>query len=198
MDSVVSRVVKANVPGDFVEFGVALGGTSIILAKYANAAHRFHGFDVFAMIPPPNAEKDDEKSIARYKVIKSGKSKGIRGNGEYYGYRDNLIDEVKLNFRKFGLPVDGERIQLHKGLFEETWPKSDIGTVCFAHIDCDWYDSVAYCLKAIKGKMPVGSAILLDDYNDYGGARTAVDEFVAKNQDFEFESGLNPVLWKRR
>src|SRR3546814_6399647 len=66
------------VPGDFVEFGVALGGSAIVIAHQANG-RRFHGFDVFAMIPEPSSEKDDEKSRRRYQAIKSGASPGIKG-----------------------------------------------------------------------------------------------------------------------
>src|SRR3546814_18576292 len=65
------------VPGDFVEFGVALGGSAIVIAHQANG-RRFHGFDVFAMIPEPSSEKDDEKSRRRYQAINRGRHKGSR------------------------------------------------------------------------------------------------------------------------
>jgi len=37
--------------------------------------------------------------------------------------------------------------------------------------------------------MSPGGLIVLDDYHDYGCARTAVDEFVAARRDFTFELG---------
>jgi O-methyltransferase len=77
------------VSGDVLEFGVALGGSAIVLAGIAGLAHRrFYGFDVFEMIPAPTSEKDDEKSKQRYNLIASGKSEGIGGD-LYYGYRNN-------------------------------------------------------------------------------------------------------------
>jgi asparagine synthase (glutamine-hydrolysing) len=36
----------ANVDGDFLEFGVALGGSGIVAAHHAKPARRFVGFDV--------------------------------------------------------------------------------------------------------------------------------------------------------
>jgi asparagine synthase (glutamine-hydrolysing) len=195
IERVLHEVEAGGTAGDIVEFGVALGGSGIMLAHHAGGGRRFIGLDVFAMIPPPTSEKDDAKSKARYETISSGASKGLGGD-TYYGYRDHLYDEVKQNFARHGVPVDGDRIQLHKGLFEETWPGLDVKAIAVAHVDCDWYDPVRYCLEAIGQKMSAGGAVIIDDYNDYGGCRTAVDEFVAARSDFAFEDGVNPFLRK--
>lgn len=188
---------REEVPGDILEFGLALGGSGIVLAGHAGDKRRFHGFDVFGMIPPPDSEKDDRKSKERYAVINSGASVGIGGD-EYYGYRDDLYEQVRASFARHGRPVDGDRIQLHKGLFEETWPNISVEQIAYAHIDCDWYDPVKFCLESVADKLSGGGIILIDDYHDYGGARTAVDEFMAARPDFLFEAGANPILRKRR
>ena len=194
----IERALRAaqSVPGDFAEFGVALGGSAILIAGHAKG-RRFHGFDVFAMIPEPTSAKDDEKSRQRYAVIQSGASRGLDGD-TYYGYRSDLFAEVKHAFAEHGLPVDGKSIKLHKGLFEETVPKADLQTIAFAHIDCDWYDPVRYCLTAIGDNMSVGGVIVIDDYHDYGGCRIAVDEFRSERSDFVFDDGANPILRKVR
>lgn len=184
LTSQLIETLAAGVAGQVLEFGIALGGSGTLLAKGAVAHQRhFHGFDVFAMIPPPTSEKDDENSKRRYNQIKSGKSKGIGGE-KYYGYRDNLFDEVTETFTRHGIPVDGETVIFHKGLFEETWPSYQDGPVAFAHIDCDWYDPVAFCLRAVADLMPSGGTIILDDYDAYGGCRTATLEFLEQRQDF--------------
>lgn len=183
------------VDGDVLEFGVALGGSAIILAKHLPASKRFLGFDVFGMIPPPTSDKDDEHSKSRYEVIKSGGSKGI-GDDQYYGYRDNLFEQVQSSFNKYGMTVDGDRISLLKGLFEDTWRPDLVDNISLVHIDCDWYDPVVFCLDACADKMSPQGIIIIDDYNDYGGCRTAVNEFLASRSDFEFEAGPNPFLRK--
>jgi len=195
LENSLSTVDRDRVPGDVLEFGVALGGSAIILAAHACNGRHFHGFDVFGLIPPPTSEKDDEKSKERYEVIRSGRSSGIGGDG-YYGYRDRLYEDVKASFAKHHRPVDGHTIQLHKGLFEDTWPEIAVDRIAFAHIDCDWYDPVRYCLESVADKLSPGGIILIDDYNDYGGARTAVDEFISKRAEFAFEPGANPILRK--
>jgi O-methyltransferase len=193
----INLSVREGVPGDLLEFGVALGGSSILLAKHATSERKFHGFDVFGMIPAPTSEKDDEKSYRRYKEIRSGKSKGISQHSTYYGYRDNLYEEVKASLARYGYALNGESIQLHKGLFADSWPSVEIDRVAFAHIDCDWYDPVSYCLNAVSERISYGGIIVIDDYNDYDGAKTAVDEFLAIHKEFDVDLGANLVLRKR-
>lgn len=197
LDAAAQEAMAAT-PGDLLEFGVAMGGSAVLLAKKARAkGRRFAGFDVFAMIPPPTSEKDDAKSKERYEVIASGRSEGLGGD-DYYGYKTNLFDEVSETFRRYGVPVDGQDVRLVKGLFEETWPTFPVEAIAFAHIDCDWYDPVKYCLEAVAEKLGPGGVIVLDDYNDYGGCRTATDEFVAARPDFVFENGANAILRRKR
>ncbi len=190
----LGRTLAATDEGDVMEFGVALGGSAVLLAKRARkAGRRFAGFDVFGMIPPPTSAKDDETSKRRYEVIASGKSGGIDG-AQYYGYRADLYLEVCDTFSRYGVPVDGAAVNLIKGLFEVTWPSYRAQAVAFAHIDCDWYDPVKFCLEAVANRMAPGGVIVLDDYNDYGGCRTATDEFLAAHVEFASDRGLNPIL----
>ncbi len=186
------REVKA-VSGAMVEFGVAMGGSGIILARHCGAGDRFLGFDVFAMIPPPASTKDDAKSKARYETIASGQSRGI-GDDSYYGYRNDLLGDVKAAFARHGAPVDGRRVQLVKGLFEDSWADAAPDRIALVHIDCDWYDPVRFCLEAVADRLSSGGIIIIDDYHDYGGCRTAVDEFVAARPDYRMEAGANPFL----
>jgi asparagine synthase (glutamine-hydrolysing) len=193
IESALAEVRRNNVPGDVMEFGVALGGSAILLAQAAGEGRRFFGLDVFAMIPPPTSEKDDAKSKDRYQIIAAGQATGF-GDDPYYGYRDDLYEHVSAQLARFGTPVDGRRINLVKGLFEETLPTLDVGRIAFAHIDCDWYDPVRYCLHETARRLAPGGVIVIDDYNDYAGCRAAVDEFLAQNGDFDVEPGLNPIL----
>jgi O-methyltransferase len=183
--------------GVFVEFGVALGGSAIMIAGAAAAARRcFFGFDVFGLIPPPTSSKDDAKSKRRFEVIASGQASGIGGDS-YYGYRDNLYDDVVDAFHRNGLAVDSRTITLVKGLFEDTLPRTDLGRVAFCHIDCDWYDPVKFCLEQVAPRLTPGGLILLDDYHDYGGCAQATREFLSANPGFILLDGPNVILKKR-
>src|SRR5687768_8672277 len=105
----VREIEQRRISGDVLEFGVALGGSSVLLARYATPTRQFHGFDVFAMIPPPTSAKDDSKSRQRYQTIADGKSNGI-GDDIYYGYRTDLFESVCATFAKHGRPVGDGRV----------------------------------------------------------------------------------------
>lgn len=183
MNSCIASVKKNKIPGDFLEFGIALGGSGICIAKELDSGRRFIGFDVFGMIPPPS-EKDGAGPNERYETIKSGGSTGIGGN-QYYGYIENLRDVVIKNFEEFGLPVDGQRIEMVEGLYEETLPTQPERTIAFAHIDCDWYEPVKLCLEYIAPLLSLGGMIILDDYHDWPGCKKAADEFCSSHPEFE-------------
>jgi asparagine synthase (glutamine-hydrolysing) len=178
LEAVLARVRRNGVEGDYLEFGVALGGSAILIASRCPAGHAFHGYDLFGTIPPPGPE-DDERSHRRYEEIRSGRSRGI-GDDPYYGYLDDLYERVCRSFVAFGLPVDGAHVTLHKGLFADSLDPADRRRVAFAHIDCDWYEPVRYCLDALRDRLSPGAAVILDDYADYGGCRKAVDAFIGE------------------
>lgn len=182
IESTLDRVHKTGVPGDLLEFGVALGGSAIAIASRLEGTRRFLGYDVFGMIPPPGPQ-DDARSRSRYREIHAGRSGGS-GNDAYYGYLSSLYECVLQAFARFGLTVDGKRIVLRRGLFKDTFNASDVPAVAFVHIDCDWYEPVRFCLTAIRPCLSPGGFIVLDDYNDYGGCRRAVDAFLEEHDEF--------------
>lgn len=186
------EVNERRVPGDFVEAGIALGGTGIVLATHMGPTRRFHGYDVFGMIPPPG-DRDDAKTHARYEIIASGRSAGIDGD-VYYGYIADLYERVVANFAEFGLPP-GNRVVLHQGLFEDTLHPTT--PVALAHVDSDWYDPVRTCLERLGCCVSPNGLIVVDDYYDYGGCRQAVDEFMESAPHFRFEEANTNVLLRR-
>jgi O-methyltransferase len=176
LQSCVERVNAAGVPGDVLECGVALGGSAVLLATLKGERRTFHGYDVFGLIPPPGPN-DPPEAHERHAEITSGASKGLGGD-VYYGYQDDLLEKVAAAFAAFGLEVtsDGD-VQLHRGLFEDTLVVD--GPVAFAHVDSDWFDPVDTCLRRIGPHLQTGGFVVLDDYDDYGGAREAADAYVA-------------------
>jgi asparagine synthase (glutamine-hydrolysing) len=195
IEHALKDISREGVQGCFVECGVALGGSGIIIATLMPEGRQFHGYDVFGMIPPPTSEKDDQKSRARYEAIRSGQSQGIGGD-PYYGYVEDLYERVVKNFARFGQTVDQRRVALHKGLFQDTLqPTTEIA---FAHIDCDWYDPVKLCLDRIVPCLSAGGYVVLDDYNDYGGCRRAVDEFLETGPAIEVIAREPNFVFRRR
>jgi len=69
--------------------------------------------------------------------------------------------------------------------------------VALAHIDCDWYEPVACCLKRIGAQLSRGGVIVVDDYNDYGGCRTACHEYLAAADDVRVLRALPHLVMQR-
>ncbi len=173
-------VRSANVRGSWLEAGVALGGSAILLGKLKPRGVPLDLYDVFGMIPPPGAD-DGEDAHRRYAEIASGASKGLGGD-TYYGYVDDLQQKVRANLRRFDVVPERDFVRMHRGLFEATLHPT--GPVALAHVDCDWYDSVRVCIERIAPHLSVGAMIVFDDYSSYSGCRRAVDEWLAAATNF--------------
>ncbi len=168
-------IEEAKIPGMFLEAGCALGGSAILIASAKRAKRPLWIYDVFGMIPPPTM--DDPQDVQnRYRTIVEGHSTGIGGD-KYYGYQENLMDLVQMNLNRFGIHCEQHSVSLIKGLIQDTMKISQ--PVAFAHVDVDWYEPVATCLRRVFPNLSAGGSIILDDYHDWGGCRKAADEFLA-------------------
>jgi hypothetical protein len=178
------RVEAKQIPGDLIEAGCALGGSAIVLAAAKRKERPLQVFDTFERIPPPGAH-DDADVHERFRAIEAGQAKGIAGD-TYYGYRADLLADVRAAFAAQEVPVDEHHVALVPGLFEATLQPS--AQVALAHIDCDWYDSVMTCLTRIVPALPIGGRLIIDDYDAWSGCRKAIDAYFAdKRTQFAFE-----------
>jgi hypothetical protein len=164
---------RQGVAGAIIEAGCALGGSAIVIAASKAKSRKFYIYDVFGMIPPPSPQ-DGADAHERYRLIRTGRSPGIRGD-PYYGYIDNLYDRVVRSFSQLGYPIEENHISLIKGLVQDTLHVTE--PVSLAHIDVDWYEPVWTCLERIEPHLAVGGALVIDDYLDWSGCRRAVDDY---------------------
>ena len=178
-DARLARLAQAcmkteHLDGAIVETGCALGGSSIVMAATKRPDRELHIYDVFGQIPPPS-ERDGTDCHDDYSRIASGNAKGIGTHDTYYGYVENLYDQVKSHFETAGYRVDANTVAMHRGLVEDTLKLT--GPVRLAHIDVDWYDPVMLSLQRLEPLLPVGGVIQLDDYFDYSGCIKATDDY---------------------
>lgn len=164
-------------PGSVIEAGTAYGGAAIVLAAAKSPERPLVLYDVFGPFPAPGA-KDPEEAHTRHAVIAGGAAEWPGGR-PFYSYVDDLIGNVKRSFEDCGLDADENNVTFVKGLIEETL-RID-GPVALAHVDCDWYAPVLACLERIAPRLEPGGAIVLDDYDDWSGARDAVSAHLASH-----------------
>ena len=150
--------------GDVIECGAYRGGTSLFLALLG----RLNGIDqkvllmdTFAGMPPVS-------------VYDLG-----RTDGEFTPPSDQ-VDVIRRQAEALAI---AERIEIHRGLFNETFPAlaARDARFAFVHIDANIYEgTLEACRFAIPRVSPSG-AVVFDDYNGVCdlGARLAIDEFFA-------------------
>ena len=188
------HVAEKGIEGDFIEAGVALGGSAILLSKLKPPSSSLLLYDVFSMIPPPGAD-DGEDAHSRYAEIAGGEARGL-GEDRYYGYIDDLTAVVRRNLEAFGLNEAQDGISLIEGLYEQSLHPP--GPVALAHIDCDWYESIKTCIARIYPLLSRGGIMVFDDYRSYSGCRKAVDEFLSAHKEMEIVFHVKSVgLGKR-
>jgi len=183
LELLISAVREAEaraLAGNFLEAGVAMGGSAIVIARAKAPERPLDLYDVFDLLPPPGAQ-DDPKSHEAYEYFRGGNVQGLT-NQNYVRHAPDMLGFVRENMRSFGVDPERDRITFHKGLYADTLRPS--GPVAFAHIDCDWYDSVVTCLERIVPRVPVGGILVFDDYNSYSGCRRAVDAWLASDRRF--------------
>lgn len=165
------KVCESNVPGNFVECGVARGGSSALLAyvikNYSKIPRQLFSFDTFEGMPEPT-EDDKQAGIA---ANETG-----WGTGTCSAPKDSLIKICEeLGVLDFVNPV--------QGLFQETLPVTNnkIKQIAFLHMDGDWYESTKCILENLYDQVPVNGLIQIDDFGWWDGCRKAITEFQHKN-----------------
>ncbi|HZX14100.1 MAG TPA: TylF/MycF/NovP-related O-methyltransferase [Thermodesulfobacteriota bacterium] len=155
---------RERINGSFVECGVCDGGSAGIISSVTrhNKNRHIWLFDSWEGLPEPT--ENDVSYIGE---------PGQRGMA--LGYEGKVKE---LLFRK--LKLDDNKVHLVKGWFNDTVPphKKDIGKIALLHLDCDWYESVKFCLEELYDNVVKDGFIFIDDYGHWKGCKKAVDEFI--------------------
>lgn len=161
---------EQDVPGQFVECGVAAGGSSALLAgvisRFSKRDRLLYAFDTFEGMPEPgkwdlhNGQSADESGW---------------GQGTCAAPESSLMKAVmELGAEKHVRPV--------KGLFADTLPlfRDEIGTIALLHVDGDWYQSTMDVLDNYYDLVVPGGIIQIDDYGYWQGCQKALETFERK------------------
>jgi O-methyltransferase len=172
------EVERAGVPGALVDCGVWNGGSTILLSAGA-PGRQVWAFDSFAGLPEPR-ELDGRE--------------GADLGGELVGSERKLRE----GFARFAHTA---RLNVRAGWFEDTLGAAArrIGTVALLHCDGDWYESVLLTLEVMYPLVSNGGFVVIDDYNDWEGAKEATDEYRAANGVTAplVEIDITAVYWRK-
>jgi O-methyltransferase len=175
----LARDCDANgVPGALVDCGTYNGGSAVMMSTGAPGRDVF-AFDSFEGLPEAGP-RDPERA---------------------HGWTGRLPaseEKVQEAFRRFARP---ERLNVVKGWFEDTFPGAAerIGSVAVLHADGDWYESIKLTLETFYPRVSSGGYVVIDDYNDWQGAKEAVDEYRAAHaiEAPLTEVDISAVFWRK-
>jgi hypothetical protein len=185
----------ASLPGDIVEVGVYKGGATMVMAWSEMRAAQRSGrplnrtmflFDTFEGLPQPDA-RDGERALARWRSISRGGNRTDlfrKGAGyiDAHGVKRwnyGPLDLVAANVKSTGYPPD--KLRFVKGRVEETLTvRANVPReISVLRLDTDFYSSTRKELEVLLPCLVPGGVLMVDDYCTWGGARAAVDEFIA-------------------
>jgi hypothetical protein len=189
LHEVAGYLVSAEVPGDYLEFGVFQGATfSYAFQRLAPefAGMRFVAFDSFQGLPRPQGLDAQD-----------GYSSSFHEN--QYACTES---EFVSNLKKAG--VNLQRVSVVKGWFADTLTPENamahgVDKVAVAWIDGDLYESTVPVLNYLTPRLTTGSVILFDDWRcfrnhpDFGEQR-ACREWLNDNPQITLREFL-PFGW---
>lgn len=180
VEQVAEYLVGAQVPGDYIEFGVYKGATFAHAFKLMSnlfPAMRFVACDSFEGLPEP-------KGID---AVDGYTSHFYRGQFAY------SKEQFLATLENEG--VDMARVVVVEGWYdkmlnEATRNEFNLRKVAFAWIDCDLYESTVPVLNFLTPMLSVGSAVLFDDWRCFRnlpefGQQRAVREWLAANPNLQ-------------
>jgi predicted SAM-dependent methyltransferase len=165
--TLAKEVCRRDLPGQFVECGVAGGGASALLAavaaRHSSRPRRVYACDTFQGMPVPGPDDFHEGQLAE-------------AVGWSTGTCAAPVESLLEVCRKVGLERLVEPV---RGLFAETLPvaRERIGPIALLHADGDWYDSTRDVLNNLYDQVVDGGYLQIDDYGFWEGCRRAVEDF---------------------
>ena len=173
----VSHVVRADVPGAFVECGVWRGGSAMVaaltLAALGDSSRELYLYDTFVGMTEPTAIDVDINQSPASCMWRASR----RGDVNEWCYAS--IEEVTANMRSTGYPM--HRVHLVKGRVEDTIPSMVPERIAILRLDTDWYESTRHELHHLYPLVSRNGVLIIDDYGYWEGARKAVDEYFARD-----------------
>ena len=169
-----SRYISQNgIVGDIVECGVWKGGSMMaaaeMLLRLNDTQRTLWLFDTFTGMPEPS-DKDADYS---------GTSARMRLEKETNVQAYAPLKEVERMMASTGYP--SERIRYIQGKVEDTIPATAPDRIALLRLDTDWYESTLHELTHLFPRLSTGGVLIIDDYGQWAGCRSATDEYFSQN-----------------
>ena len=159
------KIIKDNKlaeKGAFAEFGVALGGMSLFLARAFD--QKVYAFDTYE--GTPFGSGDNENSYYKH--------------GDYTAKESTHEERILTKAKEIGVK---DKLQLIKGDFSTGKSTIEVNEpISFVHLDCNLYSSTTGALEIIYENLVDGGVIAIDEFfhHSAGVKRALFDFFKTK------------------
>lgn len=160
------RCILENIPGDFVEAGVNMGGhpalMGYVLSRYGAGDRKVHMYDSFQGVP--EAGPEDPPEWREIMGVAKNPSKPVA-----CGRIVNPLEAVKENMVKWG--VSDIPIVYHVGWFEEVLgiETNTPQKIALLRIDVDLYHSTELVMEYLYPRVSPGGYVISDDFGEGEG-----------------------------
>lgn len=197
----VNYIYKNNIEGDFVECGVFMGGSAMMMTyamnefeKNNHKSKKIWLYDTFEGMANPSVY--DENILNQKASIELKNNSRKENSKDIWAY--SPLDYVKENIRRTNINLD--KIRYVKGLVEETLIEYKPKKISLLRLDTDFYESTKKELEELYPLLDTGGIIIIDDYGHWKGCKKAVDEYFEDKKNIFFQqidySGLIGVKTK--
>lgn len=177
----VEHVVQHSILGDVVECGVWRGGSMMAVARtllrLGPASRTLCLFDTFEGMPSPSAL---DYSPVQGKTAAEILAAEATQKATSLTWAVAALDSVRSNLRSTGYPEG--LLKYVRGRVEDTLPWEAPDRIALLRLDTDWYESTRHELIHLYPRLTHGGVLIVDDYGHWGGARLAVDEYLAAHR----------------
>jgi hypothetical protein len=160
-------IISAGIAGDFVECGVHMGG-SIMMMEYILLTddkypdRRLFALDTFFGFVRRNEELDID--------IESGLPACHPDSKPFDFSKDAIENMTSVGF---------SRLSIVKGDILHTIPTLDTKQISLLRLDTDTYETTKFELDQLYDRVVPGGVVIVDDYGYTFGCKKAVDDFVS-------------------
>ncbi|MDI9364742.1 MAG: TylF/MycF/NovP-related O-methyltransferase [Flavobacterium sp.] len=179
----VKYITKNNIKGDIVECGVWKGGSMMAVAKTLmelNERHRnLYLYDTYEGMSAPTEVDKTQNDTEAHILLNKNLNKEKNNVWAYASF-----ETVKKGMKSTNYPDD--KIIYIKGKVEDTIPNIIPEKIAILRLDTDWYESTKHELIHLFPRLQKGGILILDDYGYWQGARKAVDEYFAEQNNSIF------------
>jgi len=180
-------IIYRNIPGDFIETGVWMGGSSAFVAMVFKTYEQFGRLIWLA---------DTFTGFPKWNIKDFPQDKGVQSSADRTGLLDvGGVETVQMFWRKLGLwpqSESGLTVEWLVGPFSETLPAARTRFTKFAmlRLDGDTYQSTLIALENLYPFLSEGGIVYIDDFTDRDKCKQAVLDFRKKEN---IDTPLIPV-----